>query len=134
MVTCPYCHATADHFGDHILCCDRVEFYTRHEAVVNILTRFIRASGDQVANDVGIHGRKRPADLFIARWSEELPVAVDIPVTHPLAPCLGFNVRLARGAVAAKERQTFAKYAQLLESGDFKLIPFPIFTFGELSS
>ena len=53
------------------------------------------------------------------------------PLHHASACTMGFNMRLARGPVAA---QKFAKYAQMLESGDFKLIPFTISTFGELSS
>ena len=41
------------------------------------------------------------------------PVADDVTVTHPLAPGLGFNLRLAKEAAADKEKQKTTKYARL---------------------
>ena len=66
------------------------------------------------------------------RCDGELPVTVDVTVTHPFAPSLCLNLRLARAAIGARERQKFAKN-QLLDSVDFTFIPFPVSTFGDIS-
>ena len=45
-----------------------------------------------VANELHIEGRERPADRFVNRWTAADPAAVDVAVTHPLAPSLGLNI------------------------------------------
>jgi hypothetical protein len=30
--TCPFCQSAADHYGDHFVCCKKVDFHPRHEA------------------------------------------------------------------------------------------------------
>ena len=82
---CPFCGTSTDSFGDHLLCCNKAEFYTRHQVIVKCLT----AAGLRVANEVQIDGRERPADIFVDRWITSDPAAVDVTVTHPLAPGLG---------------------------------------------
>ena len=41
----PFCHEGMDAYGDHLVCCDRVEFSTRHSVVVQCITRFLRTAG-----------------------------------------------------------------------------------------
>ena len=132
-VVCPFCHGCADCFGDHILCCDKAEFTTRHEAIVSQLTHFLQAAGLAVQNNVAVGGHERPADILVTRWTDNAPVAVDVTVTHPLAPHLGVNQQLARTVLRAKERQKVAKYAELLQTVNLHFVPFPVSTFGELS-
>ena len=55
-VVCPFCHGCADCYGDHIMCCDKAEFTTRHEAIVSQLTHFLQAGGVAVQNNVGVGG------------------------------------------------------------------------------
>ena len=132
-VVCPFCRGCADCYGDHILCCDKAEFTTRHEAVVSQLTHFLQAAGLSIQNNVGVGGRERPADILVTRWTDNEPVAVDVTITHPLAPHLGVNQTLARAALRAKERQKIAKYSPLLQNANLNFVPFPVTTFGELS-
>ena len=132
-VVCPFCRGCADCYGDHILCCDKAEFTTRHEAVVSQLTHFLQAAGLSIQNNVGVGGRERPADILVTRWTDNEPVAVDVTITHPLAPHLGVNQTLARAALRAMKRQKIAKYSPLLQNANLNFVPFPVTTFGELS-
>ena len=70
------------------------------------LTGFVAAAGVRATNEVQILGRECPADIFLDRWMNADPVAVD--VTHPLAPSLELSVRQAKEAAASKERQKVA--------------------------
>ena len=98
------------------------------------MTRFIRASGLKADDEVSVRGRERPADIFLERWTGVDPVAVDVTVTHPLAPSLGLSASAARLALAGKERQKLRKYAHLVEANQLSLVPFPMSTFGQLST
>ena len=121
-----------DAFGDHLLCCNKAEFYTRHQVIVKCLTAFVAAAGVRATNEVQIEGRERPADIFLDRWTSPDPVAVDVTVTHPLAPSLGLSVRQAKEAAATKERQKISKYAHLIRDKHLNFIPVGITTFGAL--
>ena len=121
-----------DAFGDHLLCCNKAEFYTRHQVIVKCLTAFVTATGVRATNEVQIEGRERPADTFLNRWTTPDPVAVDITVTHPLAPSLGLNARQAKDAAANKERQKVAKYAHLIRDKQLNFIPVALTTFGAM--
>ena len=121
---CPFCEVAADSFGDHLLC------YTRHQVIVRCLTAFVAAAGLRVSNEVQIAGRERPADIFVDRWTTTDPAAVDVTVTHPLAPSIGLNIRTAQRIAAAKEKQKVAKYAQLIAATQLHFIPVAITTFG----
>ena len=103
----PFCENSTDSFGDHLLCCNKAEFYTRHQVIVKCLTAFVAAAGLRVANEVQIDGRERPTDIFVHRMSTADPAEVDITVTHPLAPSLGLNLRMAKDAVAAKKNKSW---------------------------
>ena len=101
-VECPFCGEASDCFGDHVLCCNKAEFYTRHQVLVKCLTAFLAAAGLRVANEVQIDGRQRPADIFVDRWTTADPAAIDVTVSHPLAPSLGLNVRSAKELATTK--------------------------------
>ena len=73
--TCPFCQSAADHYGDHFVCCKKVDYHPRHEAVVEQIARFCQASGLKPTMDVAIEGRLRPADVFLPHYTEE-PTAV----------------------------------------------------------
>ena len=73
-------------FSEVVPCCNKVEFYTRHQVIVKCLTAFVAASGIRTTNEVQVGGRERPADIFLDRWTTTEPAAVDVTVTHLLAP------------------------------------------------
>ena len=112
-----------DSFGDHLLCCNKAEFYSRHQAVVKILTAFLAAAGLRVANEVQIDGRQRPANIFVDRWTTADPAAIDVTVTHALAPSLGLNVRSAKGVAAMKEQLKTKKYSRFIRDKHLQFIP-----------
>ena len=83
----PFCSESSDFFfGDHFLCCKRYDFHARHDAVVAATTRFLRAGGFTIRNEVQMGDRERPADIFISNWTSTEPAALDVTVTHPLHP------------------------------------------------
>ena len=129
---CPFCDGPSDIFGDHVLCCKKAEFYSRHQAVVEFLSQYIRAAGIKVENDVQIGGRQRPADLLITRWTGLLPLAGDVVVTHPLAPSLGLSSAAAAAAVRNKVTRKKAKYAELVAVHNLEFAPLAFSTFGGL--
>ena len=50
---CPFCDGAMDAFGDHLLCCNKTEFYTRHHAVVKCLTTFVAVAGVRATTPCG---------------------------------------------------------------------------------
>ena len=54
---CPFCDGLCAVFGDHALCCKKTEFYSRHQAVVECFTQYVRAAGIKIENDVQVGGR-----------------------------------------------------------------------------
>ena len=85
-----------------------------------------------MANEVQVEGRERPADIFVDRWSTADPAAIDVTVTHPLAPSMGLNIRSAKAVADAKEKQKVAKYAHLIRDKRLNFIPAAFTTFGAL--
>lgn len=96
---CPFCSEPCDCYGDHIMCCRRVEFHSRHHAVVSALSHAMESAGLRVTNEVTVTGKKRPADIFISQWSDNGP---DVTVTHPLDPSLGLSFSAARSALCQR--------------------------------
>jgi len=99
---CPFCSEPCDCYGDHIMCCRRVEFHSRHHAVVSALSHAMESAGLRVTNEVTVTGKKRPADIFISQRSDNGPLAIDVTVTHPLAPSLGLSFSAARSALCQR--------------------------------
>jgi len=129
---CPFCSAPTDCYGDHFVCCKRVEFHSRHLAVVSSLTKMMDASGLRVANEVTVSNKKRPADIFVSHWSDNGPLAVDVTVTHPLSPSLGMSVSAARSALEIKEQRKVQKSSDICTEVGLEFAPFALSTFGEL--
>lgn len=129
---CPFCDGPCDVFGDHALCRKKTELNSRHEAVVEYFTLYVRAAGLKVENDVQIGGRLRPADILLTRWACGLPFAGDVVVTHPLAPSLGLSSIAAAAAVRNKAARKKAKYSQLVAAHNIDFAPLALSSFGEL--
>ena len=122
-ITCPFCQDAADAYGDHFLCCKKYQFHSRHQAIVGTLTHFLRSSGLTVQNEVKIGERERPADVFLNRWTAAEPAAVDVTVTHPLAPSYGLSVQAASKALKEKESRKIAKYAHIFDAVQVTFVP-----------
>jgi len=93
------------------------------------------ASGLRVANEVTVSNKKSPADIFVSHWSDNGPLAVDITVTHPLAPSLGMSVSAARSALEIKEQCKVQKSSDgsgICTEVGLEFAPFALSTFGEL--
>ena len=85
-----------------------------------------------MANELQVEGRERPADIFVDPWSTADSAAIDVTVTHPLAPSMGLNIHSAKAVAAAKEKQKVAKYAHLISDKRLNFIPAAFTTFGTL--
>ena len=84
-IKCPGCQAEIDVFGDHLLCCRRNNFITRHMAVQDTLAILLQEGGQGVTKEVPIPlagTALRPADLLVANWSAGKDTAIDITVCH----------------------------------------------------
>ena len=84
-------------------------------------------------NEVKIGERERPADVFLNRWTAAEPAAVDVTVTHPLAPSYGLSVQAASKALKEKESRKNAKYAHIFDAVQVTFVPMAFSSFGELS-
>ncbi len=130
--TCAFCGSSCDLYGDHALCCEQAEFYSRHQAVVELLTSFIQSAGVSVENDVGVAGSSpRPGDLLMTRWPGGVPRMADVVVTHLLAPSLGLSLASALAAVVKEARKT-SKYAEVISPHNLDFTPLALSTFGHL--
>ena len=109
--------------------CKRVDFHPRHEAVMGQLARFCQSSGLNPTTDVAIGGRLRPGDIFLPHFSEE-PTAVDVSITHPLAPSVGLDAKAAKQALHNKAGHKKVKYAALVSGHKLNFIPFLMSTYG----
>jgi len=94
--------------------------------------RLFLPSPKRVANEVTVSNKKRPADIFVSHWSDNGPLAVDVTVTHPLAPSLGMSVSAARSALEIKEQRKVQKSSDICTEVGLEFAPFALSTFGEL--
>lgn len=62
------------------------------------------------------------------------PVAVDVTVTHPLAPSLGISAQFARNSLDDKEKRKMSKHAAVFADRRLAFVPFALTTFGEVST
>ena len=83
---CPACGDQADAFGDHFVCCTRNGGTERHTAVREELVNVCLAGSIPVEKEQGCFNLTRDADLLFRGWKKGGPLAVDITVTHPMAP------------------------------------------------
>jgi hypothetical protein len=83
---CPGCGLPADQEGDHFLCCRRVNFSTRHNAVQDAIYLVLSSAGLAVSREVPLptctDAHLRPADLLLPNWLAGRPTALDVTVSH----------------------------------------------------
>ena len=124
-VRCLFCHDVCDPFGDHTLTCKKAEFHSRHYAIVDLLTRFIRAAKIKVENEITVGDRKRPADLLATTWTRGSPQVADVTVTHPMAPSLGLSLEAAKKAVERKAQRKNQTYSALVAAHRMEFTQWP---------
>ena len=81
---CPGCGERLDEFGDHLLCCKRNNYCTRHAAIQDRVFDAVLESGQSAAKEQRIPGsseRLRPADIKLDHW-EGRHVALDLTISH----------------------------------------------------
>ena len=83
---CPGCGNSLDVFGDHLLCCQRINFTKRHSAVQEALAYVLSESGQGFSREVVVpeqgDRQLRPADLLLRAWDGGKDTAVDLTVVH----------------------------------------------------
>ena len=84
--SCPGCGANIDEQGDHLLCCARNNYALRHNAIQEAICQVLTTSGQQHQKEVplraGVAPDLRPADILLMAWTDGLPCAVDLTVSH----------------------------------------------------
>ena len=85
-LVCPGCSQAVDVIGDHLVCCRRINFSRRHNAVQETLGGILQEAGQGWAKEVALPDpldvNLRPADLLIKCWTEGRDTAVDLTVSH----------------------------------------------------
>ena len=70
---CPGCPVKVDPHGDHLLCCRRINFTRRHQAVQEALAGVLTDAGQPFEREVPVpncpDGQLRPADLLLRNWT-----------------------------------------------------------------
>ncbi len=144
---CPFCDDTVDRYGDHCLVCscggDRTK---RHNLLRNEVFFFCRSAGlnpelerqgllqprplmgaaleNGAARDP--NGNRRPADVYLPRWQQGAPAALDLAVTSGLRPGMVDN-SAHNGASATLAYEDFKREymdtGQACEAEGIKFIP-----------
>jgi hypothetical protein len=83
---CPLCGDPVDAFGDHFVCCEKNGITQRHHALRDAIFDVLARGAIPAAKEVVSAHRNRPADILLVAWERGRDVAVDVTVTHPLAP------------------------------------------------
>lgn len=83
---CPMCSQPLDCFGDHLVACNRNGIHARHTALQMGLSQVLRTAGIPHKLEVMGLGMDRPADLLLDNWATGQAAAVDLTISHPLAP------------------------------------------------
>ena len=69
---CPGCGLPVDVTGDHFLCCKRIDFSARHNAVQDALFSVLAANGQTFSKEFPLQhipdSQCRPADLLLVNW------------------------------------------------------------------
>ena len=75
-----------DEFGDHLLCCERNDFYQRHLAVQMALAEVLDEAGQAYTLEESIPVPEfqglRPADILLKGWLAGKDTALDLTVVH----------------------------------------------------
>ena len=84
--TCPQCSAVLDKPGHHLVCCIKNGLQRRHGAVQDFLYRLAVRAGFTARKEQTGLDRTRPGDVFVHRFTQGQPAAVDLTIRHTLAP------------------------------------------------
>ena len=83
---CPGCLSHVDPWGDHLLCCPRDNFSSRHRALQDSLANIIQETGQGYAKEVVIphcpDHQLRPADILVRSWDSGKDLAIDLTICH----------------------------------------------------
>lgn len=85
-------------------------------------------------NEVAVGGKTRPPDIWVTRWLDGHPLALDLTVTHPLAPSLGLDSKSAARALEEKEHRKNLKSLVVCTTLNLDFKPFAVPTIGALGS
>jgi hypothetical protein len=101
-----------DQYGDHLLCCPRNNFATRHGAVQEKLFAYLVEAGQGVEKESVVPSeegaRLRPADIRLNHWEGGAHVALDLTICH--AWQASERLRSASNIPISRERwRTFLK-------------------------
>ena len=118
--TTPYCTSCGDAmdaFGDHALCCKKAGMIERHTHVVQFFWHLATAAGLHVDVEVRAGDNLRPADLLLSHWKGGGPLAVDVSISHPLAPSRSVAAVLSGNDSANEaERDKHTKYDSVCQA------------------
>ena len=132
---CPGCHThQIDIYGDHIAQCTASPgVAARHNAIRDVLASLFRQAGFSVRAEIRLFAdtNERPADLFIDKWLQGRPLAIDVSVVSPLCPSYLDGSSGTAGYAASKMVESkIRKYADRLKSQESLFAPFVMETFG----
>ena len=102
-------------FGDHLVCCPRINFSRRHNAVQEVLADMVRMSGVSCEREAPLPeaaeaGSIRPADLLLGSGASGKPLAIDLTVAHGWTAAERNNSQQASTKEVSRERwRTFLK-------------------------
>jgi hypothetical protein len=100
--------------------------------VADALARALTAAGVHVTREVGVEGKRRPADLQLRGFVDPRRLAIDVTVRHPLG---AFEDPAAvAGTLAEAERQKHAKYDAVCARAGMQFGAFALSTFSGVGS
>ena len=133
---CSGCQGTVDLFGDHLLCCPRINFAVRHNALKDALAGVLREAGQGVGVEVPIpdcqDASLRPADLLLRHLHAGKDTAVDLTVAHGWQAQESATVSRERWRtfLRRKEAAKVAKYEDVCAEAGWAFLPAAFGTWG----
>ena len=133
---CCGCQTPVDAFGDHLLCCPRINFAARHNALEDALAEVLREAGQGVGVEVAIPGTEdsalRPADLLLRNWHAGQDTAVDLTVVHAwqAQEASAVSRERWRSFLTRKEAAKVAKYQAICAEAGWAFTPAAFGTWG----
>lgn len=134
---CSGCTAELDPFGDHLLCCRRLNFTRRHQGVQEGLVELLAKAGQPTLREQKLpncpDGQLRPADLLLRAWTGGKDCAADMTVCHGWqaternAPA---GREKWRTFLVRKERAKMDKYAAHCQREGWAFTPLAFGTWG----
>ena len=141
--TCPACGDPADTLGDHLLCCRRNNFYTRHFAVQETFISMAQAGDLSFGREVSLtkscaneaagslQPAIRPADLLLKAWQGGKDVAVDFTIVHALQQNQKpWSKQKANAFLKSTEARKITKYHDACEKEGWLFMPSAFDTWG----